>query len=233
VSLLDFPDEISSIIFLGGCNFRCPFCQNGSLVTDLADLEPIPTDIIFKKIEERKNFITGVVITGGEPLIHDYVLEIAERIKNLGLLVKVDTNGSLPDMLKRVVSSNLVDYISMDIKTSFSKYSQLADIENISDRIKESINILKSSNIKYEFRTTCVPKFVNSDIIKEICLYIQENISCNEDAKSDIPYFLQQFRPENAMSDDFQTLLPYGPEEMKQLAQTAKQYIKTVGVRGV
>jgi pyruvate formate lyase activating enzyme len=127
-TLIDFPGKIASIIFIGGCNFRCPICHNPELVLPelLRELKDIDEEYIIKEIERRKGFIDGVVITGGEPLLYDETIELAKRIKENGLLVKLDTNGSFPERLKKIIP--FVDYIAMDIKTSLERYNHAAGV---------------------------------------------------------------------------------------------------------
>lgn len=167
VTLLDFPETISSVIFIGGCNFRCPICHNPELVIPelLKDLPDIDKKIIFGEIRKKKGFIDGIVISGGEPLIYDETITLAKEIKEIGLKVKIDTNGSFPERLIKILP--YVDYIAMDIKNSKEKYNETAGVNVNIDKIQESIEILKSFK-NYEFRTTVHPKFVKKDDIIKI-----------------------------------------------------------------
>lgn len=167
VTLLDFPDTISSIIFIGGCNFRCPICHNPELVLPelLKEFPDIDKKDIFMEIKKRKGFIDGIVISGGEPLLYDETIILAKEIKDIGLKVKIDTNGSFPERLLRILP--YVDYISMDIKSSIEKYNEAAGIEVDINKILKSIEIVKGFR-DYEFRTTVHPKYVDKDDILKI-----------------------------------------------------------------
>uniref|UniRef100_A0A7C4U8Z3 Anaerobic ribonucleoside-triphosphate reductase activating protein n=1 Tax=candidate division WOR-3 bacterium TaxID=2052148 RepID=A0A7C4U8Z3_UNCW3 len=171
-TLIDFPGKIASIIFIGGCNFRCPICHNPELVLPelLRELKDIDEEYIIKEIERRKGFIDGVVITGGEPLLYDETIELAKRIKENGLLVKLDTNGSFPERLKKIIP--FVDYIAMDIKTSLERYNHAAGVSVEIDKIIESIEIIKKFP-EHEFRTTIHPDFVTREDIIKICEMIK------------------------------------------------------------
>lgn len=167
-TLIDFPGTISSIIFIGGCNFRCPICHNSELVYPelLKEMKDYRWEEIKKEIEKRKGFIDGVAITGGEPLMYDETIKIVKEIKEMGLKVKVDTNGSFPERLKLLI--DIVDYIAMDIKTSLDRYDESAGVKVDKKNIIESIEIIKSSK-DYEFRTTVHPDFVGKEDIIKIC----------------------------------------------------------------
>lgn len=167
VSLLDFPGNVSSIIFIGGCNFRCPICHNPELVIPelLNELPEIDKEDLIKDIKKRKGFIDGIVITGGEPLIYNETIELAKEIKEMGFKVKLDTNGSFPERLSKILP--FIDYVAMDIKSSLEKYNEAAGVDvNISNILK-SIEIIKGFK-EYEFRTTIHPEFVNKDDLVKI-----------------------------------------------------------------
>lgn len=183
LTLLDYPDKIACIIFTQGCNLRCPFCQNSSLV--VGNPENIDETVVFDYLNKRKNILDGVVITGGEPLIQKDIKEFIIKIKELGLKVKLDTNGSNPVKLKELIDSNLIDYIAMDIKQSPNKYEKITGIKNINyENIKKSIEIIKSSNVEHEFRTTLVKEFHNIKDIQDICKCINDNSK----------YYLQNYK---------------------------------------
>ena len=160
-SMVDYPGNIVSTIFLGGCNFRCPFCHN----PDLADNKGIELDKekIFSFLKKRNGLIDGVCVSGGEPTIYSDLPSFLKDIKALGLKVKLDTNGSHPEMLKSVIEDGLVDYVAMDVKSSFKHYDNASGVHVDMEKIKDSIDIIKSSNVEYEFRTTMVPRFVRRE----------------------------------------------------------------------
>lgn len=160
-TLLDYPGEVASTIFLGGCNFRCPFCHNGELVLTPNDYISYSEKEIFSHLAKRKGLINGVCITGGEPTIHASLYDFISRIKELGYLVKLDTNGSNPRLLERLLKNDLIDYAAMDIKADPDNYGRTigkspAESAPIFPAIEESVRILRSSRILYEFRTTAV-----------------------------------------------------------------------------
>ncbi|HPO50501.1 MAG TPA: anaerobic ribonucleoside-triphosphate reductase activating protein, partial [Spirochaetota bacterium] len=197
--------------FTGGCNFKCPFCHNPELVFLPADLPPIEWKTIFDYLKKRKNMLGGVCITGGEPLLHDDIESIITQIKNLGLKVKIDTNGSNPELLKRLK----VDYIAMDIKTSFEKYNQVGYTgnENLVDLIKESIEYVINSQIKYEFRTTVVPGLVD----------IEDIIKISELIKGSKKYTLAQFRQKNLLDPSWENITPYEEKVLKDMKRAAEE----------
>lgn len=161
LTLLDYPGKMACIIFTAGCNFRCPFCHNASLVTHIE--EEISESEVLAFLEKRKKILDGVVITGGEPLLYD-LEPFIRAIKEKGYLVKLDTNGSFPDRLKALVKKGLIDYVAMDIKNSPDKYALTAGASVDLEKIKESVEFLKSDAVDYEFRTTVVkPFFEKSD----------------------------------------------------------------------
>ena len=169
VTLLDFPTKVASIIFTKGCNFRCPYCQNGSLVLDTDDGLLVELEEILLYLDKRKNVLDGVCISGGEPLIQKNIKELLINIKQMGFLIKLDTNGTSPVILKELIDLKLIDYVAMDIKNSFSKYGITVGINNVLiDNIKKSIEILETSGIDHEFRTTIVKELHTVDDVLEI-----------------------------------------------------------------
>ncbi len=168
----DYPGEVSYVIFLGGCNFKCPFCHNSSIV--MKKTKTIELDHVINSLKQRKKFLHAVVITGGEPTIYgDELIELIIAIKQLGFKIKLDTNGTNPSLLKKIITNKLVDYIAMDIKNTFDKYQETAGCKINIDNIKESISIIENSNVKYEFRTTINKKNHNFDDIDEIKTYFK------------------------------------------------------------
>ncbi|HIE35846.1 MAG TPA: anaerobic ribonucleoside-triphosphate reductase activating protein [Candidatus Omnitrophica bacterium] len=167
ISLINYPGKISSCIFTQGCPFRCPFCHNPELVWPYLFAPPLDEEFIFNFLEKRKHQIEGVVITGGEPTIHKDLINFIEKIKNKGYFVKLDTNGTNPSMVKKLVNLRLVDYIAMDVKAPWEKYNILAGTKVNLEVICKSIEIIKNSKIDYEFRTTFVRTFLDErDILK-------------------------------------------------------------------
>ncbi len=168
LTLLDYPSKVACTIFTAGCNLRCPFCHNASLVTRLND-EPFTQEEIFSFLEKRRGVLDGVCISGGEPLLQDDIEEFVLKVKQMGFLVKIDTNGTCFDKLKRLIEKNLVDYVAMDVKNSISEYPKTTDVENLNVLpILNSIALLMENKVDYEFRTTIVKQFHNETSIEQM-----------------------------------------------------------------
>ncbi len=164
LSLLDYPGHLSAIIWTAGCNLRCPYCYNTDLV--LGNVPLIPQEHIFEFLEQRKDKLEAVCVTGGEPTMQSDLLGFIGRIKEMGYLIKLDTNGTRPDVLREIIDRNMVDYLAMDVKTTFERYHTMGDVD--SDDIRESIELIKSSGIEHEFRTTLVPGVVSPEDVLEL-----------------------------------------------------------------
>jgi len=214
-SLIDYPDNISSILFLSRCNFRCPYCHNKDLVLDR--LPKIDEEVIIDDLKMRKKYIDGVVITGGEPTLYSDLIDLIRKIKEISLLVKLDTNGSNPDLLEELLNLKLLDYVAMDIKADPENYSKAIGVEIDMDIIKESIYTLKNSKINYEFRTTVVPPFFNDKIARNI----------GELIKGSSIYYLQQYVPRNTLDPKFENIKPYPREVLERFVEILKPYVKT------
>ncbi len=166
-SLVDYDEKISCTLFLHDCNFRCPFCHNSALVTKTVGLQ-IPEEEILSYLESRKGVIDAVVITGGEPTLHKELPDFIRKVKEMGYLVKLDTNGTNPEMVKELVNNNLLDYVAMDIKNSKEKYGITAGLKTINlVNISKTVDFLLENHVDYEFRTTLVKEFhTREDLIK-------------------------------------------------------------------
>lgn len=205
-TLIDYPGEVASTIFTRGCNLRCPYCHNPDFVTNTNEGYLFTWDAILDFLKKRAKIIGGVCITGGEPLLHKDLPEKIEEIHSLGLLVKVDTNGTLPECLKKIKA----DYLAMDIKTSLKNYSSMGYTGNnnlLIDKITESIEIIKKSKIPHHFRTTIVPGFVNEDTIKEIIKLV----------KGENYYVLQKFRAEKTLDPGLANLIPFPQKDLESM----------------
>lgn len=215
-TLLDYPGRVAATIFTGGCNFRCPFCHNGGLVLEPA-LQPSRTeDEILAFLNRRKRILKGVCITGGEPTLQADLAPFLRRIRELGYLIKLDTNGYAPLVLDRLLGEGLVDYVAMDIKNCPEKYAYTAGFtgerkaEFSIKRVEKSINLLKKSGISYEFRTTVVREFHRKEDFRQIGKWIS---GCPS-------YFLQQFQEnENMIGQGYHG---YNREEMEALQREAE-----------
>jgi pyruvate formate lyase activating enzyme len=220
-SLIEYPGKISSVVFIGGCNLRCPFCYNVDLVLPefLEKMPNIPGEKVIEELKKRKGFIDGVSFTGGEPLLFAGLPDFLRRIKKeTGLDIKLDTNGTLPDVLREILP--LVDYISMDIKSSPEKYSAATGKENMFEKIEKSIEIIKETK-NYEFRTTMVPGIVDKCDFKEICSKI----------KKVQKYVLQSFRNSKTLSPDFSGKTPYEKEYLIEASRLLEDCAELVEIR--
>ena len=219
LTLVDYPGKCACILFSGACNFRCPFCQNGSLVLEPENEPVIPDGEIFSFLEKRKRMLEGVVVTGGEPTINADLIPFLGRIKALGYAVKLDTNGYMPSVLKDAVRSGYVDYVAMDIKTSLDEYSILSGVKADTSRIQESIDFLLSGEVDYEFRTTVVKELHHASNFKKI----------GETIKGAKRYFLQSFVPsEDTISTGFTTP---SLEDLQNYKEILNSYIENVSIR--
>ena len=222
LTLVDYPEHIACLIFTQGCNFRCPFCHNSDLVNGMDSKNQISEKEILDYLEKRKGLIDGICISGGEPLLQKDIAIFMKLVKEKGLKVKLDTNGSKPQILKKLIQDNLVDYVAMDVKNSFSNYDQTSGVVNIDlKKVKESIEILKNSNIDYEFRTTVVKELHSFEDLKLICEYLGKNVK----------YYLQNYR-------DCETVLVSGyhgfeREELLEFKNKLNKDYPNVMVRGI
>lgn len=222
-SLLDYPGRISSLIFTGGCNLTCPFCHNPSLVLCPQDHPDYPPDVLLHEIAERRRFIDGVVISGGEPTLDPNLPEWLRSIKQLGLLVKLDTNGLAPEVLSNLLAAGLLDYIALDVKTAPARYSELHPRPVDLDLLPQSVALIKSAGIAYEFRTTCVPGYVEDHDISAMGALLQGGKL----------WVLQQFVPDNALDAQLRTSRPHPDAKLLHFADLARRYVAEVKVRGL
>ncbi|MBU1045775.1 anaerobic ribonucleoside-triphosphate reductase activating protein [Patescibacteria group bacterium] len=190
-TLIDYPGKVAATIFVSGCNFKCPFCYNPELVLaeEIKKHPLIPEEKIWEFLEERKGFLDGVVICGGEPTIYDDLPDFIEKIQEMGFLIKLDTNGSRPEMLRQLIELNLLDYAAMDVKAPKKRYKTVVGADIDVGQIDKSIKLLKKGVIDFEFRTTLVPGLVEKKDILEIVKWI-----------SPAPkYFLQNFQSQGKL----------------------------------
>ena len=219
MTMFDYPGKVACTIFTYGCNFRCPFCHNATLVIDEASL--LSEDEILSYLNKRKGILDGVCITGGEPLLQKDIFEFLEKVRKTGLLVKLDTNGSYPEKLKEVIDRGLVDYVAMDIKASKENYSKVADVNVKIQDIEKSIQILLENKVDYEFRTTVVRELHAKEDFEKISKWI----------KGAKRYFLQCFKDnENLIGNN---LSAYTPHELEGFLEVLKNNIDKVSLRGV
>lgn len=218
-SLVDWRGKIVSTIFTPGCNFNCPFCFNIDLVHNFKKMKVISEDKILNFLKKNSDFIDGISIIGGEPTLQKDLPEFCRKIKSLNLKVKIFTNGTNPEMIKKLIGENLVDYVAMDIKAPLEKekYNKLAGVSVDLDKIKKSVSII-ISGVNHEFVTTVVPTLISEKDVEEIAKYL----------KNSNKYVLQRFLPENAYEEKLRDLKTQSEEEMERLTIIAKKYVKNI-----
>lgn len=222
LTLLDYPGKLACTIFLGSCNFRCPFCHNAGLVL-APDREPvIPVEEVMGVLKKRKGILDGICITGGEPTMSVRLPEFIQKIREMGYPVKLDTNGSNPGMLKSLAEQGLLDYVAMDIKNSPEKYSLTAGISRVDlEAICESVDFLKSGKVDYEFRTTVVKELHKREDMRMIGEWLSGSRR----------YFLQAYKEsEQVIRPVFSS---YSKEQLENFRQMLLEKIPQVGIRGI
>ncbi len=229
-TLLDYPGKISAVVFTMGCNFRCPFCHNPELVNpkEIDYENEIKEDDVLKFLNSRKGDLDGVCITGGEPTLQLGLTEFIKKVKKMGFLVKLDTNGSYPSIIKNLIENKLVDYVAIDIKTVPEKYNILTNEKNIVEKIEKSINIIVNNKTQLELRTTVVPGIVDTCDFDKIIKWIN---SIDKKIFSKLSrYSIQNFRLDKTLKDDFRNVKPYEKEELEKIADKIKKYCGNVVV---
>lgn len=227
-TLIDFPGRVACTVFTIGCNFRCPFCHNKDLVLNIDKTPVYPEEDFFKFLEKRKKILDGVCITGGEPTLHQDLPEFIQKIKNLGLEVKLDTNGTNPEMLESLYENDLIEMVAMDLKNNFFGYKKAIGTKTDIEKIKRSIKIIYESKKEYEFRTTVVPKIHDSKSLAELA---KELFKITKDKKTN--YFLQKFRPKNTLDASFEKTEPFSDQEMKEFLKKVKKFLTQTKIRGL
>lgn len=223
ITLVDYPGKIAATVFTLGCNFRCPYCHNPELVLpSLIKTQPkLAEKEILKFLNEKRKFLEALCITGGEPTLNKDLKDFIKKVKALGYLVKLDTNGSLPEILKDLIDNQLVDYVAMDIKAPPEKYN-LFTLENISiEKIQESIDILKKGKVDYEFRTTVAPIVLEEEDILKIANWLKP-------AKA---YLLQRFESIKVLSKDYEGLKGFSEENLQRLVGKIKPFFSKCELR--
>ena len=221
LTLLDYPEKTACTVFTYGCNLRCPFCHNAALVTD-AMQEPVNEDDFFDFLEKRKGLLDGVCITGGEPLLQKDISDFIKKIKDKGFLVKLDTNGFFPEKLKELIDEGIIDYVAMDIKNSLEKYPETCGVSNINiEKVKESVEILKSGKVDFEFRTTVLQEYHTQSDFESIGKWLSGNYK----------YYIQCFKDSgNTIASN---LNPLEEDEIFALKSTVSAYLPLCKIRGV
>lgn len=222
MTMLDFPGRVACTVFTAGCNLRCPFCHNAGLVTKINLAEEYKKEDILGYLAKRKGILDGVCITGGEPLLTDETEEFIKRVNEIGLAVKLDTNGFFPERLKRIVNQGLVEYVAIDIKNSKKKYAETVGLSKIDlAPLEESVAFLINGKVNYEFRTTIVKEFHQTQDIVEIGEWI----------KGAKQYYLQNFVDSgNLICPDMHGV---SREFMKELQKAAANFVEKAELRGI
>jgi len=228
LSLIDFPKKIATTLFTGGCNFFCPWCHNRELVEpkELKKQSCFSEEEIFDFLKERIGLLDGVCLTGGEPTLQPDLIDFISKIKKMGYVVKLDTNGSQPQVLRELFQKKLLDYVAMDIKCSLEKYPQIIKSsfapEDLKFRIQESIDLIRKSDVAYEFRLTVVPDIIDQTEVERIGEWLNGSRFLA----------LQQFQNQKTLDKIYQKKKPYSLEVLKTFQWILKKYFQQVELRG-
>lgn len=228
-TMLDWDGMLASTVFLPRCNFRCPYCQNPELVLHPERLETVPFSVVKDFLVEREGWIEGICVTGGEPCLHNDIASFCYDLKSLGVGVKLDTNGSLPDVLEGLLAEGLVDFVAMDVKAPLEAgpYRSASGIDDpeLVGRLRRSIEVIKGSGVKSEFRTTVVPILHGPAEIASVAELLAGG-------GGDIRYFLQHFSPRATLDPRYAELRPFTDDDMQAIAEQARRFIPGTAVRG-
>jgi pyruvate formate lyase activating enzyme len=216
----DFPGHISSTVFLGGCTFRCPYCHNADLVLRPETIPGLAADYFLSYLDGRKGWLEAVCFTGGEPLLHEDLEELVRVVRERGLLVKIDTNGSFPDRLEALLALGLVDRVAMDVKAPLERYREVTRSNVDLERIVRCADLLRESGVKHTFRTTVVPGLVGKDDV----------IKIGEWLNGAAHYVVQQFVPQTTIDPAYLEVKPFGRAQMEEMAAAARPYFVEVGI---
>ncbi len=222
VSLIDYPNLVASVLFVGGCNYRCPYCHNADLVLRPSLWPTIPIEQLLTDLKRRRGFVDGVVLTGGEPTLYPALARLLRTIRVMGFAIKLDTNGSQPDVLRDWLGQGLLDYVAMDVKTPLERYPEIAGRGVDVEAVSASIDVLKHCGLPYEFRTTVVPTLLEVEDIAAMACWIA----------GPAPYFLQQFQPHGCLDPRLEGMEPYSAVELESMAAAARSYLSNVQLRG-
>ncbi|MBR5292477.1 MAG: anaerobic ribonucleoside-triphosphate reductase activating protein [Clostridia bacterium] len=221
LTLLDYPGKVACTVFTGGCNFRCPFCHNGGIVLNPAQEPGIPEEKVFDLLKKRKGVLEGVCITGGEPTLWKGLWDFAKEIKAMGYAVKLDTNGTNPELMHKLILAGVVDYVAMDIKNSPDKYAQTVGVKGFDlQPVKDSVRLLLQGTVGYEFRTTVVKGMHTPQDIVDIGKWIQGAQK----------YFIQPYRDSELVID--RSCERHSDEELQALLAAAREYVPAAEIRG-
>jgi pyruvate formate lyase activating enzyme len=218
----DFPGHISSTVFFGGCTFRCPYCHNAGLVLRPETIPSMAVDYFLSYLDGRKGWLEAVCLSGGEPLLHEDIEDILRVVRERGLLVKLDTNGSFPDRLEGLLAAGLLDWVAMDVKAPLERYREVTRSNVDVETIVRSADILRSSGVRHTFRTTVVPGFVGRDDVVKIGEWLRGAAS----------YQVQPFVPQTTIDPAFLEIKPFSRAEVEAIAAAAGPYFVEVRIEG-
>lgn len=225
MTITDFPENVACILFLKGCNFRCPYCHNSELIDYKIDDNYILKEEVFDFLKKRQGILDGVVISGGEPTVNKDLPKLIKEIRDLGFKIKLDTNGTNPQMLKELLEDGLIDYVAMDIKNVQTKYLETAGLSEknvqILENVQKSIDILKKSKVDHEFRTTIMKNYHNIEDLEEI----------NKLIGKDEKYFIQNFEDSEYVLDH--NIEPFSEKELKEINNKLTKNFQKTSVRGI
>jgi len=224
LTLIDYPGAIATTVFTVGCSFRCPFCHNPELVKRGAlgvEYSQKMEKEFFAHLEKRKGKLEGVCITGGEPTVQPDIIEFIQKIKNLGYLVKLDTNGTRPDVLKKLLDQKLLDFVAMDIKHQIKKYDKATGVKGDKKRIKLSVGLIMNSGVPYEFRTTVVPGIHEEKDFLEIAKWIKG-------AKA---YYLQEYREKIILDPKLKKKTKGKKLDLQKIKKSIEKHFPKIGIR--
>ncbi|MFW6007075.1 MAG: anaerobic ribonucleoside-triphosphate reductase activating protein [Bacillota bacterium] len=220
-SLMDYPDNISTVLFTQGCNCRCPYCHNPGLIGQEVEKNYMDLSYFRDFLKERQHLLDGVVITGGEPTLQKDIIPFIKNIKNREMKVKLDTNGSRSDILKKLMQAQLIDYIALDIKAPYNKYKKITGNDNMVSEVKRSVELVLESKIPHEFRTTVVPDLHHKKDISKIA----------DSIRGADKYYIQNFRSEITLDVELQDSREFPETKLEEFKKIAENYLEEVEIR--
>lgn len=224
VSMLDWPGKLAAVVFLSGCNLRCPFCHNPELVLPPKNSRFLDLDEVKQQLRLKLDWLDGVVVTGGEPTIYADIIALLKEFKALGLLVKLDTNGTAPKLIKTLIEQKLLDFIALDLKTHPATYEKVVKKSEVGEQVKATLELIAQHSLSHEIRTTVVPQLLSEEDILEVAKLLN-SFGLKK-------YVLQQFNPQVVLDPDFKQIKPWPGDYLKEVALKCNTYVKTE-LRGV
>ena len=220
-SLVDYPEKLTAVVFTIGCNFRCGYCHNPELIKLKEDSKILDETDLFVYLEKRKGLLDAVTITGGEPTLQPDLYNFIKKIKNIGYLIKLDTNGTNPEVLEKLLRENLLDYIAMDIKNSIDNYNKVVRNFTDKEKILKSIDLIMKSGLDYEFRTTTLKSLISLEDFEKI----------GEMIKGAKNYYIQKFIPSKILNENLINEINYTKEEFEIIKTKMEKYVNFVSIR--